>query len=448
MNNEVYQKVTIVKERIKKAYLINNRDPWIIGYSGGKDSTFLTQLVFEVLNELVSDGVELHRNVYICSSNTLIENPIVAAHQHKNIKLMNEVGKRLMIQADLVIPKIDETFWVQLIGKGYPAPNQHFRWCTSRLKINPIADYSKKLLKETGRVVILIGSRSGESASRDRIINSRVDVNHYSQHSTLQYATQFSPILELTIKDIWTYLLTSKSPWGADLANKELFSLYEQSSTDQECAWTAELNTTAKGCGNSRWGCWACTVISQDKSLSTFVSNGYENLQEMQFFTDKIRGERSLRETRYLGGIQYLRNGDLLPKKHRLKLKQSSDGKYLELSKQGYRMPIKIDMNTFIDQYSKIQYTLIDKQVFDNIAISKFFTDELYNTIVKISGEYYLMGMGPYTLSYREKLLNEVERLQQIYRQEDIQIITEEEISLIKEHWARLKDCLEEIKNG
>ena len=48
----------------------------------------------------------------------------------------------LPVTTHLVFPKLNDTFWVNLIGRGYPSPNTQFRWCTDRLKIHPVSDKS------------------------------------------------------------------------------------------------------------------------------------------------------------------------------------------------------------------------------------------------------------------------------------------------------------------
>ena len=56
----------------------------------------------------------------------------------------------------LLTPNIEETFWVNLIGKGYPAPNTKFRWCTERMKIRPSDRFLRKLSSKVVKSVIVI----------------------------------------------------------------------------------------------------------------------------------------------------------------------------------------------------------------------------------------------------------------------------------------------------
>ena len=65
-----------------------------------------------------------------------------------------------------VVPKLKDTFWVSLIGKGYPSPNRWFRWCTERIKINPTTSYILNTVNKNGQAIIILGSRRAESGNR------------------------------------------------------------------------------------------------------------------------------------------------------------------------------------------------------------------------------------------------------------------------------------------
>ena len=129
-------------EEIKYVYQSDKR-PWVIGYSGGKDSTTVVELVYKMLQMLPKE--ERNKNVYIVSSDTLIENPLIKIYLSKMNKLLGEAAKKddLPIISTMVTPPADNSFWANVIGRGFPTPriNGTFRWCTDRLKINPSANY-------------------------------------------------------------------------------------------------------------------------------------------------------------------------------------------------------------------------------------------------------------------------------------------------------------------
>ena len=56
-------------EEIEYVYKSDKR-PWVIGYSGGKDSTTVVELVYKMLLKLPEN--ERTKNVYIVSSDTLL----------------------------------------------------------------------------------------------------------------------------------------------------------------------------------------------------------------------------------------------------------------------------------------------------------------------------------------------------------------------------------------
>lgn len=120
-------KIKNSKSNIMKLYQSDNR-PWVIGYSGGKDSTTVLQLVVESLLAMKEDGVDLSKKVYVISSDTMVETPLIISSINNNLKKVQEYAdiSNLPIQTQLVRPSIDQTFWVNLIGKGYPVPNQSF----------------------------------------------------------------------------------------------------------------------------------------------------------------------------------------------------------------------------------------------------------------------------------------------------------------------------------
>jgi len=69
------QKIEIAISNIAALYLEEDL-PWIIGYSGGKDSTAVLQLVWLAIETLPIESRT--KKVYVISTDTLVENPIVA----------------------------------------------------------------------------------------------------------------------------------------------------------------------------------------------------------------------------------------------------------------------------------------------------------------------------------------------------------------------------------
>ncbi len=57
---------------IKGQYLADNT-PWIVGFSGGKDSPTLLQLTFFALLELQKEGKTLHKELQVLCNDTLYD---------------------------------------------------------------------------------------------------------------------------------------------------------------------------------------------------------------------------------------------------------------------------------------------------------------------------------------------------------------------------------------
>ena len=299
-------------EEIKYVYQSDKR-PWVIGYSGGKDSTTIVELVYKMLLTLPKD--ERNKNVYIVSSDTLIENPLIKIYLSKMNKLLGEaaVSDDLPIISTMVTPPADNSFWANVIGRGFPTPrmNGTFRWCTDRLKINPSADYIRDVIKKEGEeVVVLLGVRKAESEARRRRIEGRELANRLmNRHETIQDAYVYNPIVELTTDDVWDVLLRldgGKTPWGSN--NIELVALYADADSG-ECPFAGvHAGGQTQSCGNSRFGCWVCTVVKDDKSLNGFIRSGHRELiplAEFRIWIMGIRDKDEYREKKRRNGTVY-----------------------------------------------------------------------------------------------------------------------------------------------
>lgn len=299
-------------DEIKFVYQSDDR-PWVIGYSGGKDSTTVVELVYKML--LTLPDWQRTKTVYIVSSDTLIENPLIKIYLSKMNELLGKAAKRdsLPIKSTMVTPPPDNSFWANVIGRGFPTPriNGTFRWCTDRLKINPSADYIKEIIKEVGQeVVVLLGVRKAESIARKRRIEGREIANRLmNRHETIQDAYVYNPIVELTTEDVWDILLRldgGKTPWGSN--NNELVALYADADSG-ECPFAGvEAGGQTQSCGNSRFGCWVCTVVKEDKSLNGFIKSGHRELiplAEFRSWLIDIRDQDEYREKKRRNGTVY-----------------------------------------------------------------------------------------------------------------------------------------------
>lgn len=294
------KQIDYIKEEIKDQYLQDTK-PWIIGYSGGKDSTTLLQLVWYVLSELPQE--KLTKEIHVICNDTLVENPKVVEWVDQSLQQMERQAKidKLPIIVKKTMPALDDTFWVNLIGRGYPSPNNSFRWCTDRLKIRPTSAYIQEQVTKSGEVIILLGTREDESSNRKKSLqihslgNSRL-----SRHSDLQSAYTYKPIRYVTTDDIWMYLLETPSPWAG--SNYELVAFYRKASGG-DCPLV--IDDTTLSCGQSRFGCWVCTVVKKDKSMQSLIDNGEEHLEPLIKIRNWLVENRG--DDKYRTGV--LRNG-------------------------------------------------------------------------------------------------------------------------------------------
>jgi DNA sulfur modification protein DndC len=268
---------------IQEVYLADSR-PWIIGYSGGKDSTAVTQLVYSAIKKLPKE--KRHKDVHIISADTLVDPPKIIDSLNNNLDAIRTQSKKddLPIKVFKVKPKINNTFWVNLIGRGYPAPTKTFRWCTDRLKIDPANKFIKDTVTKFGEIIMLLGVRSQESNTRANTMQKhKVEGSLLSKHSSLPNAYVYSPIANFTTDEVWHFLLQNASPWGAD--NHQLLALYRQGA-DGDCPLVIDKGTPS--CGNSRFGCWTCTVVTKDKTMTNLINNGEEWLLPLLLFRNEL----------------------------------------------------------------------------------------------------------------------------------------------------------------
>ncbi len=272
-----------LQENIRTVYAADDR-PWVIGYSGGKDSTCALQLIWSAIRALPEEA--RRKPIFVLSSDTLVETPVIVNYIDETLAAINAAAadQNMPITAQKVVPEISDSFWVNLIGRGYPAPSKRFRWCTERLKIDPANAFIKNRVAEYGEVVMVLGVRSSESATRAQVMSlHKIDGTALSRHSTLPGAFVFTPIETFSVDDVWAFLLQNQSPWGSD--NRDLLAMYRNAQAG-ECPLVVDKQT--ESCGNSRFGCWVCTVVTKDKAMEALVENGEEWLEPLLDLRDEL----------------------------------------------------------------------------------------------------------------------------------------------------------------
>ncbi|PXY44722.1 DNA phosphorothioation system sulfurtransferase DndC [Flavobacterium hydrophilum] len=250
----------------------DSKRPWIIGFSGGKDSTMLLQVVWRSLLK-IDPFLRQSRRIYVVCNDTLVENPRIVKFINSTLAKIQEaaIQYELPITVHQTTPQLEESFWVKLIGLGYPAPNKFYRWCTERLKINPTTKFITEKIHENGEAIILLGTRSAESSNRAKSIKKHEIKGQRLRKHQLPNSYVYAPLKDVTTNELWQYLNQVSPPWGG--TNKELITLYRNANAG-DCPLVIDESTPS--CGNSRFGCWTCTVVNKDKSMEGLIENGEE----------------------------------------------------------------------------------------------------------------------------------------------------------------------------
>jgi len=269
-------------EAIKRQYKCPG-PPWFLCFSGGKDSSALLSLVFLSLTEIKSPT----KPVKVIFADTGVEIPFVKQLVKKTLSSISTEAKDFSIPltAQIVKPKLDDRYFVKVIGKGYPPPTNKFRWCTDRLRIWPV----QHLIKRTGdgKNVVLLGIRQGESIERDRLLyKCRMNNTCFFRQIRNEATKIYAPIVRYTTLQVWNTLNQKQIPISIDV--NELVSLYKSASGNNSKVPCAVQIPVSKG----RSGCWTCTVVRKDKAVTAMVQDGHPELAPLLMFRNWLSGVR------------------------------------------------------------------------------------------------------------------------------------------------------------
>ena len=287
-----------IKSALRQLYLEDDR-PWLVGFSGGKDSTMLASLIFDTV---LSFPIERRtKPISVLCTDTRVEIPAIVEMVEGTLEKMRKCSEKnsLRIDVNLLHPPADQSFWVNIIGRGYPPPNRVFRWCTQRMKIDPVTTFVQQRLGHWGEAILHLGARRAESSSRAQTMAGRESRNGLHRHPDLPRVWVSNPIEFLSTEEVWTYLLQNPNPWGE--SNRSLFALYARSG---ECP--IQIDTSTPSCGKSRFGCWTCTVVERDKASEGLLASGDERMEDLLEFRETLihyrNPENGKRDMRRMNG--------------------------------------------------------------------------------------------------------------------------------------------------
>ena len=289
-----------IRRVITKEYRKKHSDPWIVAYSGGKDSTLLLQLVWETLLSLAPE--ERRRKVHVIANDTLVESPVVIQHLKDSLQEISlaAASAKLPIAIRISQPYIDQTFWVNVIGRGYIPPTRNFRWCTDRMKIQPTNRLITEILSQHKRAVLLVGTRRSESQTRRRNMDRHgVSANKMNPHSSIKNCRMFAPLADLEDNEVWMVLMQRRPPWGN--SHRKLITIYRNAGGG-ECPLVLTKDD-APSCGTTspRFGCWTCTVVKKDRSMNGTIESGHaeqDKLEALLEFREELIKLRENNENR------------------------------------------------------------------------------------------------------------------------------------------------------
>lgn len=371
--------------------------PWIIGFSGGKDSTVLLTLTWLALLKAKENDIELKRQVYVVCNDTMVENPIIEEYVTNVLKLIQNAAKEqgLPIIVKQTTPAIEDTFWCCVIGKGYPAPNNAFRFCTEKMKIKPTSNFITDQVAENGEAIILIGTRLSESQHRAQSIKKHEIKGHrLSKHPLNANTYTYAPIKNLMLEEVWWIINAIPSPWGFD--NRTLFKIYADASADDYECPTVVTDDSHRSCGQSRFGCWICTVVKEDKSMAALIQNGVEWMKPLLDFRNRLVENRNVSQYRY----STRRNGQ-----NAVDETGHNQGNYtIEYRADLLRELLQIQKNT---QKYRASFDLITSQELIAIQIMWYRDGHFYPTVNSIYHDIYGYDLPNDNIGLQERLLLE-----------------------------------------
>lgn len=280
--------------RIKAAY---ERDlfPWVIGYSGGKDSSAVLKLVFHALRLVECH----HKLVTVIYCDTGVELPVASDLAKKVLRGFQKECQTfsLPVSTRILKPRLNDGYFVKVIGRGYPPPTDKFRWCTDRLRIYPVSEFLRSV--DSRDAIVVLGVRQDESATRSLTLKENAGSDPYWKVQKKHARRLFMPIVDFAIEDVWQTLL--KLPTPHSILGGAVADLY--SAAAGECPTIRD--PVSPPCGAARFGCWNCTVAKKTDTLDNFALAGdarYGLLKDYRVWLHQSRSEERNRWKRRRNG--------------------------------------------------------------------------------------------------------------------------------------------------
>lgn len=237
------------------AYAANYRH-WAVAYSGGKDSS---ALVSAVTHLIATKRVPAPESLTVLYADTRQELPPL----HLGAMQMLDALTARNIRAQVVLPKLDDRYFVYMLGRGVPPPNNNtLRWCTPQLKVEPMTAALAELRDEVGeKFLMLTGVRIGESAARDQRIALSCGRNGgecgqgwFQETTPAAVADTLAPILHWRVCHVWEWLTFHRFDHG--LPTALVAEVYGGEEAEEI---------------NARTGCIGCPLATKDLALDNLI---------------------------------------------------------------------------------------------------------------------------------------------------------------------------------
>lgn len=232
-------KIDEARELIRNWY-VNDPRPWNIGYSAGKDSTLLLQLICEVKEQ----HKEINKPLCAVFNDTAYEIGDKLTRIKNNFERLNKLG----FETAILSPPKTNKILPMIIGDGYPPPSFKFRWCANYAKFKQANKHSRDIAIKYGGLIDFVGTRKEESTNRKKRLTDQGAPHELYKIRVKNKWDEAKPIADVKTDELWEYLETFKTfAWGESLDElKELYPNKERTQRD---------------------GCWCCSICS-DRSFS------------------------------------------------------------------------------------------------------------------------------------------------------------------------------------
>lgn len=284
----------------------NDRSTWVVGFSGGKDSTATITFIDWAIK---TGQVQRPANLIAIYCDTAMELPSLESNAHQLLDHLERTGWRTI----RTIPQLEtkptktERFFVTMLGRGYPPPSSRFRWCTQRMKADKIDAAYKLVFQEYGEDFLGIdGIRKGESAARDQIIVASCSSDdgecgqgwfHKNQRGS---GYNLSPLLHWRICHIWDWLMIADLEHGYPTRGvAETYGFEEGDDPSDLSGRTGCIGCPLVTCGNK-------SKPKPDKALATVLQSDrwshlapYQKLSEIYW---QLRWNETTRHKKEGGG--------------------------------------------------------------------------------------------------------------------------------------------------